>query len=299
MTNLTSQLAAKQLGLKMRLEPRLKREMTAVFRAISNDMRVLYSTRGAVLNVSEFEPEINNILKQHYRRVAVVFGKTLRREVAKSAFSPEEFKQIDDEVDSDLREFIETTTRERSQEITATTQRDINASVASALAAPLADDDAFTQIDNVQVGADAQKEFNLKTRSRPTTISVTETQTASEGSKFTEALGVAFVAASLANVTPESLIEKEWVAVLDSKTRISHVLTDGQRMGINSPFNVDGDRMNTPGDSSLGASAGNIINCRCIAAYIVKNIPVVEAVDTRLRPTVGAPNATVQGIVGL
>lgn len=54
---------------------------------------------------------------------------------------------------------------------------------------------------------------------------------------------------------------KEWLAVLDDRTRDAHVTADGQIVGLEESFDVDGERLAYPGDPD--GDPGNIINCRC------------------------------------
>lgn len=61
---------------------------------------------------------------------------------------------------------------------------------------------------------------------------------------------------------------KEWNAIGDSRTRGSHITADGQQQLINDPFKVNGYKLMYPVDSSLGAPASEIVNCRCVADYI-------------------------------
>ena len=63
---------------------------------------------------------------------------------------------------------------------------------------------------------------------------------------------------------------KEWVATSDDRTRDEHNEADGQQVPIDEPFNVGGEEMMYPGDISLGASAWNVINCRCTIVNIIK-----------------------------
>ena len=56
---------------------------------------------------------------------------------------------------------------------------------------------------------------------------------------------------------------KTWNTILDEKTRHSHVLADRQEQKLQSPYTVQGELLMMPGDTSLGASLSNIINCRC------------------------------------
>lgn len=56
-------------------------------------------------------------------------------------------------------------------------------------------------------------------------------------------------------------MEVEWVAILDTHTRLGHAEANGQRQPVGSPFMVDGEPLRFPGDP-LG-SLDNTINCRC------------------------------------
>ena len=55
---------------------------------------------------------------------------------------------------------------------------------------------------------------------------------------------------------------KTWV-ISGNNTRPSHLEADGQEVDQDEPFLVDGEELMYPRDSSMGASAGNIINCAC------------------------------------
>ena len=56
-----------------------------------------------------------------------------------------------------------------------------------------------------------------------------------------------------------------WDASGDSRTRDDHRAMDGQRRPLGQPFVApSGSRMMHPGDTSLGASGADTINCRCV-----------------------------------
>lgn len=60
------------------------------------------------------------------------------------------------------------------------------------------------------------------------------------------------------------LIENEWDAQDDAATRSSHRHMDGDRQPFGMPFTTGNNfQMMFPGDTSLGAPAKEIINCRC------------------------------------
>jgi len=81
----------------------------------------------------------------------------------------------------------------------------------------------------------------------------------------------------------EGMTRKEWLSTNDSRTRGSdpkdefdHIEPDGQIVGIDEPFIVNGESLMFPGDSSLGASAGNTIQCRCSVLFGNSDIPLGE-----------------------
>jgi len=62
----------------------------------------------------------------------------------------------------------------------------------------------------------------------------------------------------------------EWLTTLDGRERgakptdnFNHRAANGQQRPIDTPFTVSGERLMYPGDESMGASLGNIIQCRC------------------------------------
>lgn len=79
----------------------------------------------------------------------------------------------------------------------------------------------------------------------------------------TETIKAANLGEYLAAQTAPIQMEKVWLSTGDARTRHNHVLADKQQVGINDKFLVGGDEMLFPGDVSLGAAAGNTINCRC------------------------------------
>ncbi len=64
--------------------------------------------------------------------------------------------------------------------------------------------------------------------------------------------------------------KKIWVTMGDDLVRtfpFDHDSANGQEQFIDDPFVVSGELLQFPGDWSLGASLGNLINCRCSALY--------------------------------
>lgn len=58
---------------------------------------------------------------------------------------------------------------------------------------------------------------------------------------------------------------KEWVAVQDARTRLTHTIASGQQVGIEESFVVGGYKLKYPGDP--GGPPEETINCRCVSIY--------------------------------
>lgn len=75
-------------------------------------------------------------------------------------------------------------------------------------------------------------------------------------------------------------LQKEWIATLDSRTRHSHGMADGQKVDINGMFKVGGCKMRYPGDVANG-TAEEIYNCRCTMAT-VEPPEIMQGEDERM-----------------
>lgn len=72
-----------------------------------------------------------------------------------------------------------------------------------------------------------------------------------------------------ANTAREELglvLDKKWVAKIDSRTREPHIESNGQTVQFESKFSVGGTKMAQPGDPAGGAA--NRCNCRCAVVYV-------------------------------
>lgn len=67
-------------------------------------------------------------------------------------------------------------------------------------------------------------------------------------------------------------VKKQWLAILDNRTRDSHAYLDGQTVDVDEPFITDtGSRIMYPGDQS--APPEEVWNCRCTLTYIYPEYP--------------------------
>jgi len=72
-------------------------------------------------------------------------------------------------------------------------------------------------------------------------------------------------------------VTKKWDATGDKRTRASHAAMDGQSVKMDEAFTTpDGAKLLIPGDSSLGAPASEIINCRCRVDYDIDFLAGLE-----------------------
>lgn len=61
---------------------------------------------------------------------------------------------------------------------------------------------------------------------------------------------------------------KMWVTMRDNKVRHTHVVANGDKVGIFDSFHIGNSEMSFPRDASLGAGAEEIVNCRCTLKYM-------------------------------
>lgn len=73
-------------------------------------------------------------------------------------------------------------------------------------------------------------------------------------------------------------MEKEWLSQRDKRVRDTHVVADGQRVGLDDPFVVGEDELQYPRDPS--GSPEEIIECRCDVLYhVVDEAPPFKSVS--------------------
>lgn len=270
-----------ELALKRSLENALAGRLRGFFRRISSDFRVAYSATGLIINVRDYEDELVDILRPHYRAVSRRFGRRLRREIRTAFHLDMEYKQDDPEVDGEIRNFVNVTPVIQAGFIISSTENIISDIVTATIAEQLITGQAMT---NAQIASAAGIEIARRNQSRADTIAQTETQKAAEASKFIEADMLIQTGSEVNGFTVSDMTVKEWNAVLDTNTRDFHATADGQRRPVNEPYLVNDELLNYPGDTSLGASLNNVINCRCGSQFVIDaNTISAEQVDLRPR----------------
>ncbi len=224
---------------------------------------------GSVMDFSVFDEELARILGVHYSRVSAHFGSTISREVSSDAgLTPEE--------ETALAAILSAAFADRAAKqaavVNSTTGRSAERAAEIARTTQVED-----QLSDQEFAATAGNVLNRDLTGRRAAIALTETQASAEFSKQAEAMifagAVAANATGGAGVISRSVV-KEWVTQGDSRVRQAHLEVDSAQVRIDLPFTVGGQQLMHPGDTSLGATPDNVINCRCSA------ITDIEAVES-------------------
>jgi len=266
--------AKRNLTLKLALEKTLNRDLVSYFNEIKTDVVSFYTATGLLINADIYQKQTETLLERHYKRVIRNFINEGKYSYRKSLEAKGiEYKQEQEEEDEKIKAtsvlialaFVESIIQRRALQLIETTNDNIKDTAAKAT--KKAKESGTKVRDEINKGLD--KAF----KSRYAMIALTETQFMAERSKNIEAA----VISRNGNVDPSSIndgvvtgnpdVKKEWAAILDDRTRGGHAMADGQTQNMNDPYIVNGEYLMYPSDTSMGASLGNIINCRCSSLY--------------------------------
>jgi hypothetical protein len=258
----------------MKLERRAVIEWRELFRDMSSDMEMFVAETRQSPSAAVYNDDVAGNLVRQNRRVV-------------NAFSDQVLDFVEDnpdEVDSEglaaalgitiavlidrlrnasanaKRQFIQNNVRVDTPLISRTNQTDMDTAVASAIA-------LNQTASNQEIARASSKDFKNRAFNRANTISATVTQKAAEGAKQIERDTLANVQTQMdvrvAGVDPIKT-DEFWISMGDNIVRGSHIAADGQKKegGV---FTVQGQSLRFPGDTSLGATANNVIGCRCSA----------------------------------
>lgn len=270
--------AREDLRDKIKLEKDFIRKLTTLNNKIVKKTVLDFGRDGVVLNAREFEPELAELLENQYDRAARVFSDQIRDVLPKELESTEKEDLL---IAGALAVFFAARVIDQSQIITRTNQRDITQSIVSADRQLQEAAEVGQIVSNREVARTAGVLLKRKLKGRTGTIATTEVQVAAESSKATETSILTRNKASLPRpviaipqpqvVVPElplglppPKVDKEWVTAGDEVVRttpFSHVAADGLKVNIDESFDVGGQLLRIPGDTSQGASLGNVINC--------------------------------------
>lgn len=196
------------------------------FRRIEDDLKILYRTAG---NISA-QRQFTRLLKGRWQTY--------------------ETKDTQQDFDRLLQQFIDAQSFENGNEIAGTSINELRKILANGLQEGLSNDEI----------ADSIIEKFGEQLSKSRTIRIVRTEI------HNVLLFSSLASTQLLNDDLNLGLRKEWVAVEDERTRVDHMIADGQIVSMEDRFTVGPDQMLRPGDPS--ASPGNVINCRCALVYI-------------------------------
>jgi hypothetical protein len=248
---------------KMRFEYGFMREVNSLFKGLIKDFKANYVKYGSALSLNDFQKDIEELISKHHIKVSLDFSDSFRKIVGK----PSNEKLIERKLEANIKGMAAQRAHLMSHTIADTTRFNIEKSVKDATV-ELAIKEA--EITDKAIARMAGNYLDDKFISRSSTIGITETQFAAESGKVLEIDTLKDFDAEIDDEPVKEMTrQKIWIAILDDHTREAHAEADSQIVDYEDPFDVGGEELMYPGDDSMGASEGNIINCRCDSEIIL------------------------------
>ena len=282
--------AALDLNAKLRLESQLRPRIKEIERTLVREVTRTLGRSGNLPDVVAISADkLEPVLRSHYSKVGEVFSKRLRDNLPPEAAMTEKEAE---EINVALASFFDQRAPTQARAISKTTQKNAirSINVAEQERQRLVDQGEDTMSQR-EVALVAGNVFSHSLSGRTTGIVMLETQAPAEAAKLTEVdvlLGLSPFVLGGRSVSPEQVrdVTKAWVTQGDSRVRtppdssFNHLAADSEQVPMDQPFVVSGERLMHPGDTSLGASVGNVVNCRCASV-----VDVEDVVSVRMRAT--------------
>lgn len=211
------------------------------FKEFANKVEIAYQTRSQIMLDTELRKQkdkLKLILTTLYRSVAYAF-----KDYALGRFFSKDF---DDDFEKQLSEFIDYNTGVWVADIDETTRKRLAKVIDNSYNDGLSVEQTGVALRNTVIGMGVYR-ANLISRTEVHRVAGFANEAVAENMKIDGTV-------------------KEWVAIQDARTRVSHSIASGQRVALEEFFVVGGERLKYPGDPR--GSAGNTINCRCASIYI-------------------------------
>ena len=257
---------------KIDYENSLAVALMSFFNRISFDFGNIYASTGEILDVEEYQKDLEIILFNSYTETSEFFSRhfdiNLRRQL-QSSNTEEEIQRtalllallnaVRPLTEKNIAEFIAQEVPKQAGYIIETTENVLSKSLEKAIEQIEALDDLEVTDNAVgKVAGQLSREENLN---RVGTIKETEVANSSgssmqiESNDFQKAI----------NDSDDLFLKiiKQWITRLDSSVRPAHIEAHGQARDSGELYNVGSEKLLYPTDTSHGASLGNTINCRC------------------------------------
>jgi hypothetical protein len=226
----------------------VQRVLLAQYQAVAGE--IASGSRDLDGPLARYDGRLQKTLEVHYRRTAIVFGNLVFQAMGdgqKTAAPPPSLagdESMRERYWSEVHAWIQKEGAEAVRRIHRTTRDKIKT---------LVDEGLSEGASNREIAKDLRDTSRAVTAYRSKVIAKTETHNA------------ACFATDRAVAATGVEVEREWSAVRDARTRITHILANGQRRRQNRPFDVGGDKLDHPGDRK--GRAANVVHCRCVLLY--------------------------------
>lgn len=262
--NKLAKQAAEDYAKKLKLEPELSKQLKPFFDGILKDFNEYYAKHSAAIGLNNYQNELEKILNDHHIKVGNIFSDNLRSILG----NPTNNQAIQTKINANVKGFAAQRSHLMSHTIINTTRNNMEVSIKDAEVISALSE---TELSKSKIADVATNLLKDKFAGRIPLISTTETQASAENGKVTEYDTMVQADAEIDGEKVKEMTNmKIWIAILDDHTREAHAEADAQEVQADEPFEVDGEELMFPGDDSMGASEGNLINCRCSLQYFVE-----------------------------
>ena len=234
------------LDLKLRLENEFRRGLRSTDGQLVRDVVRSVGVTGGLPDVESLTRErVEPLLEDHYQRVVAAFSDEIRAELPDDVGATSTEDAV---IATSLATALGSRAEAQARLIGETNLKDAERALSFERIRGFAEG---LSIQEIAFGTGAL--FSRSLRGREGARACFETQASAELSKQVEA-------DVLSKGAPPT---KEWITVGDDKVRPHHVAVDSVKVPLDRAFTVNQERLMYPGDTSLGATASNVVNCRC------------------------------------
>lgn len=258
---MTIQAADKELALKLRHENQLIRELTDLYNNMINAATNQYAQNNTAFDVSIYSAAIAAILANHYVKTSRTFTKFTNSLLENSSTMNQLQLIADQDQTADSAQDILTRINLSALDVNLQNAQDYADNSANEITKTNVAQLASIVALGLSV-AEFKSQLKITYKARVPMISQTSIQAAAESTKD---VNINVIDTELKNNlgAQAKLVTKTWNTKLDGLERPSHNEAHGQTVKASQPFVVKNQLLKHPGDTSLGASLDNVINCRC------------------------------------
>jgi uncharacterized protein with gpF-like domain len=256
------------------LEEQMNRDLAVFFKRVTLDFKQTYSKIGLIPDQEvRYGEALRKLLIKYMKQTSEIFSHTIRNNQEKGlslfetkaeavSFPGDENEDVAAIIGAEMALFIVAEADKQAKQILATSEKEMVNDIERANEMQSTSGEFATLTSTANLAAE---NFGRKTESRAKLISFMAVGVAISQSKQTEAEVLNQSNATIEGIKVAGNIEKNWNALLDSKTRPAHVNADAvyfdNPIPLNESFSVGGEALRFPRDPN--GSAGNTINCRC------------------------------------